>query len=110
MGAVLPFSERDVALWLLAVGAVGVIAMAVDKGMAHLHWGSRLSERSLWFIALGGGFLGVILGALLFHHKTSKGSFWPPVALAVILWVILVWLLLAAPWSELLAVRFLVIV
>ncbi|MDG6925410.1 MAG: DUF1294 domain-containing protein [Nitrososphaerota archaeon] len=81
----LSFSLHDVLLWLSALTVLGVAAMGVDKVSARLR-GERLSERSLWLIALAGGFLGIILGALLFHHKTSKGSFWPPVVLTVVLW------------------------
>ncbi len=82
----LSFSLRDVLLWLSALSILGVAAMGVDKASARLKWGERLSERCLWLIALAGGFPGIILGALLFHHKTSKGSFWPPVVLTVVLW------------------------
>lgn len=83
----LALTERDIVLWFLVLGSLGVIAMGVDKGMAHFHWGDRISERSLWLIAFAGGFWGIILGAFLFHHKTSKGAFWPPLVLAVMLWV-----------------------
>ena len=47
----------------------------------------RLSERTLGVVAALGGFLGVIAGGLVFHHKTSKPEFWPPVAFAAFLWV-----------------------
>lgn len=77
---------RNVLLWLFVVGAVGVAAMGVDKAMAVSNWGERISEKTLWLTALSGGFLGIILGAVAFHHKTSKGEFWPPVVLATILW------------------------
>ena len=79
--------ETGVALWLLLIGSLGVVAMGVDKGMARFNWGNRISERSLWSIALAGGFWGIIVGAFLFHHKTSKGKFWPPVVLASLLWI-----------------------
>jgi len=41
----------------------------------------------LHIIALLGGFWGIIVGAFLFHHKTSKREFWPPVLFAAALWI-----------------------
>ena len=55
---------------------------------------ARISERTLHEIALMGGFAGIVIGAKLFHHKTSKPSFWPPVGAAVVLWAALSSLLL----------------
>jgi uncharacterized membrane protein YsdA (DUF1294 family) len=46
----------------------------------------RLSERTLAVVAALGGFLGVIAGGLVVHHKTSKPGFWPAVAFATFLW------------------------
>lgn len=46
----------------------------------------RVSEKSLWLLAFAGGFWGIALGGILFHHKTHKFSFWIPVAIAVIVW------------------------
>jgi uncharacterized membrane protein YsdA (DUF1294 family) len=48
---------------------------------------SRISEKNLWIAAFVGGFLGVIAGAIVFHHKVSKSSFWPPVIAAMALWI-----------------------
>ena len=82
------YLEQYAFVWLFLAGIVGVASMGLDKGMASYHWGSRISERSLWLIALAGGFWGIIVGAFVFHHKTSKGEFWPPVAAAVLVWVV----------------------
>jgi len=88
--SVFPSSGQDIGLWFLATGSIGMVAMGADKGMARFNLGTRIRERSLWLMALAGGFWGIILGAFLFHHKTSKGEFWPPVLLAAIFWVFLV--------------------
>lgn len=90
----LPFSLHDLLLWWSGFGLLGFAAMGVDKAAAHLRWGDRISERSLWVIGLVGGFLGIIAGALVFHHKTSKGEFWPPIVGAVAIWglVVALWL------------------
>ena len=70
---------------ILGVGALGVLLMGVDK-FAAISGNRRLSERLLWSLALAGGFWGVILGGILFHHKTHKPSFWVPVGLAIMAW------------------------
>jgi uncharacterized membrane protein YsdA (DUF1294 family) len=81
-------------VWLLATGTAAFAAMGLDKAMARFRWGTRVSEKTLWLMALAGGFLGIIVGAITFHHKTSKGGFWPPVALAVLVWVAILVLIL----------------
>jgi uncharacterized membrane protein YsdA (DUF1294 family) len=70
---------------VLGVGVVGVLMMGFDK-LAAVSGSYRLSERFLWLLALAGGFWGVVLGGILFHHKTHKPSFWIPVGLAIIVW------------------------
>jgi len=70
---------------ILGVGVVGVLMMGFDKAAAELG-NYRVSERSLWLLAFAGGFWGIVLGGILFHHKTSKHSFWIPVVMAVMVW------------------------
>ena len=65
---------------------LGLAAMAADKASAKLGF-DRISERTLALLALAGGFTGVILGGLFFHHKTSKPEFWVPVGFATLVWV-----------------------
>ena len=65
--------------------------MGFDKSRAKLRRG-RISEKTFWLTAIVGGFLGVIVGGLLFHHKTAKPSFWFPVVIAVLLWIAIFWL------------------
>jgi uncharacterized membrane protein YsdA (DUF1294 family) len=84
----LSLDESQVALLsriVFGVGALGVLLMGFDK-LAATSRSYRLSERFLWLLAFAGGFWGVILGGILFHHKTRKPSFWIPVAFAVIFW------------------------
>ena len=79
---------------VLDLGAVGVFVMGIDK-LAAKSGSYRFSERFLWLLAIAGGSLGVVLGGVLFHHKTHKPGFWVPVAIAVVLWgamVLTIWL------------------
>jgi uncharacterized membrane protein YsdA (DUF1294 family) len=77
----------DILRWMGIVGIGSALMMGLDKLVAKMHaW--RISERSFFFVALIGGVLGVIVGAIIFHHKTSKTSFWPGILLALGLWSI----------------------
>ena len=71
--------------WVVLVSLFGFVAMGVDKLLA-VGRRSRVSERTLWLTALLGGVLGIFVGGLVFHHKTSKAEFWVPVAVAAFLW------------------------
>jgi uncharacterized membrane protein YsdA (DUF1294 family) len=72
--------------WVAIVSLFGFGAMGVDKLLARGRR-SRVSERTLWLTALLGGFLGIFVGGLVFHHKTSKPEFWAPVVVSTVLWV-----------------------
>ncbi|HUI01077.1 MAG TPA: DUF1294 domain-containing protein [Nitrososphaerales archaeon] len=76
--------------WVLLLSAVGLVAMGVDKLLAMGRL-SRIRERTLWIVSLLGGFLGIIVGGWLFHHKTSKTGFWVPVLVTVVLWAAIFW-------------------
>lgn len=70
--------------YLIAVNTVGFIVCAADKCAAIKHR-SRVSERTLFALALLGGALGIWFAMLIFHHKTRKLRFMlfmPLVALA----------------------------
>ncbi|MDA4115052.1 MAG: DUF1294 domain-containing protein [Thaumarchaeota archaeon] len=71
--------------WVAVVSLLAFLAMGVDKMLA-VGKRSRVSERTLWLTALLGGVPGIFVGALVFHHKTSKPEFWGPVVVAAIIW------------------------
>lgn len=73
--------------WLGFASLVGFASMGMDKLLAA-GGRSRVRERTLWLTALLGGFFGIILGGAVFHHKTSKWTFWPPVAVSAVLWLV----------------------
>jgi uncharacterized membrane protein YsdA (DUF1294 family) len=94
--AFLSLSIRNLLLWLGGWSLVGLILMGEDKDQAvmqeHADLKERIGERTLHEVALIGGFLGIIIGAKIFHHKTSKRSFWPPVATSIFVWILLLYL------------------
>jgi uncharacterized membrane protein YsdA (DUF1294 family) len=76
----------DLILWDAGWSLVAFLLMGVDKAQARAQV-DRISERTLHEVALIGGFAGIIGGGFFFHHKTSKGNFWLPVGVAVVLWI-----------------------
>ena len=72
--------------WVGLVSLLGFVAMGIDKLQAVGRRG-RVRERTLWLMALFGGFPGIIIGGTLFHHKTSKAEFWAPVLVSAVLWL-----------------------
>jgi len=75
-------------IWLLLTGVVGFFAMGIDKSRAiYGEW--RIREKTLFTMALVGGFWGVVLASELFHHKSSKLSFLVVVYGITALWVFL---------------------
>ena len=88
---------RNVLIWIGAWSLVGFVIMGEDKDLARSQEGaphpSRISEKTLHEVSLMGGFPGIIIGARIFHHKTSKSSFWPPVGASVLVWIALLFVL-----------------
>ncbi len=82
-----------IAVYLTCINLAGLVSMGLDKRKAVRHqW--RISEATLFLIALLGGSLGSIIGMQLFRHKTRHWHFvWGMPAiffieLALILWIV----------------------
>jgi uncharacterized membrane protein YsdA (DUF1294 family) len=73
--------------WLLMAGVIGFMVMGIDKSRA-IGGAWRIPEATLLLVSLAGGSLGVAVGGVVFHHKTSKLSF-----LALFLPILAVWLI-----------------
>jgi uncharacterized membrane protein YsdA (DUF1294 family) len=63
--------------------------MGYDKLAAKISTRTRVREKNFWLVAAFGGFLGVGIGAIIFRHKVSKASFWPPVIACAAMWLVL---------------------
>jgi uncharacterized membrane protein YsdA (DUF1294 family) len=77
---------------IIALSFLAFVLMGIDKAAAQAHK-HRVSEKSFWIVALAGGWLGLMVGGIVFHHKVAKKQFWIPVVFAVILWVLLFYIL-----------------
>ncbi len=62
------------AIYLIIINIAGYIIMGIDKKRA-IRGAFRISEASLFMIALLGGSLGSILGMQRFRHKTRHWYF-----------------------------------
>lgn len=61
-------------IYIIIMNGFGFISMFTDKRKAILHqW--RYRENSLLLIAVLGGSIGILLGMIIFHHKTNKPKF-----------------------------------
>lgn len=53
---------------------IAYVTMGVDKKRARQHE-YRISEKTLWTLAIIGGGTGAFLGMIRFHHKTKHLNF-----------------------------------
>jgi uncharacterized membrane protein YsdA (DUF1294 family) len=81
-------------LWayLLLVNVVGLALMGFDKVSAKAD-SERVPELWFFLISLAGGFIGVVLGIFVFHHKISKPSFQLKMGVAAILAILILFFL-----------------
>jgi len=64
--------------WLipyLAVNLVGFFAMGMDKWKSQ-NGGNRLPEKTMILLAVVSGASGILLGMVMFRHKTGKRKFY----------------------------------
>ncbi len=65
---------KAVAAYLILVNIISFLVMGLDKHRAKVHkW--RVSEKTLFLLALLGGSAGSVLGMYTFHHKTRHWYF-----------------------------------
>lgn len=79
--------------YLVIINLAGFASMGIDKKKA-IRGAYRISEASLFIIALLGGSMGSILGMQLFRHKTKHWYFvWGMPAILVVQLFIAIYLL-----------------
>ncbi len=85
--------------WLIAAGVVALAYYALDKVFAKAGTG-RIPESLLHLLALGGGFVGALIGMLAFRHKSNvrfHPLFLPVIVLGAVLWGGLIYWLITRP-------------
>ena len=69
------YAEMTIAMvYCIVINIIGFAIMGIDKKRA-IRGAFRISEASLFSVALIGGALGCTLGMHLFHHKTKHWYF-----------------------------------
>lgn len=80
-------------IYLLIINIIAFFAMYIDKRKARYgKW--RISEQTLFILALIGGSIGAIIGMYVFRHKTKKLRFsigFPIILILQIVLVISIW-------------------
>ena len=78
-------------IWLAAWSAAAFLMFGFDKWRAHRS-GWRVSEFALVMLGALGGWLGGLLGMIVFRHKTAKWTFKLKYFLALIPFAAEIWL------------------
>lgn len=74
-------------IYLLIVNFFGFCLMGIDKFKAYKQR-YRISENSLFCVALIGGSIGSYIGMYFFHHKTKHKRFYIGIPVIIILQII----------------------
>lgn len=75
--------------YLLIINIIAFLIYGIDKYKA-VKKSYRISEYSLFILAIIGAPIGSILGMRVFHHKTRKLSFWIINLLSLIIWLFII--------------------
>ncbi|MCR5789788.1 MAG: DUF1294 domain-containing protein [Lachnospiraceae bacterium] len=86
-------------IYFAAINLAAFIIFGIDKGRAKRNrW--RISEGTLFSLAIFGGSAGALLGMFCFHHKTQKKRFAIGIPLILFLQAALIaFILIAQPFS-----------
>ena len=75
--------------YFIGINLLAFIVYGIDKyNAAHKKY--RVSEYSLFILAIFGGSIGSLLGMKTFHHKTRKLIFWIVNILSLIIWSLII--------------------
>ncbi len=85
-------------VYVISINLIGFIIMGIDKRRAKKH-AFRIPEAVLFTVAIIGGSIGSIIGMYFFHHKTRHWYFTYGMPVIFILQIVLVILVLNAPFE-----------
>lgn len=75
--------------YLVGINILSFIIYGLDKYLA-IKKTYRVSEYSLFILAIFGGGIGALFGMKIFHHKTRKILFWIVNILSTIIWLLII--------------------
>ncbi|MER2077458.1 DUF1294 domain-containing protein [Psychrobacillus psychrotolerans] len=76
-------------VFILIMSIIAFFVMRYDKSQAKKH-GQRISEKTLWTLAIMGGGIGAYVGMQLFRHKTKHTNFRVGFLMLLILYAFLI--------------------
>ncbi len=80
-------------IYLAVINTAAVVCMLADKRKARKgRW--RISEKTLFLLALAGGSIGVLVGMKMFHHKTRHHLFTIGIPAIIIIQLVLLYMYL----------------
>ncbi len=90
----LPLLIKVISVYFFLITVITFFYFGFDK-MQSTHSGERrVSEKTLWTLALVGGSVGALLGMKYFRHKTKKLSFQAGMAVVLTVQVgVIVWIM-----------------
>ena len=81
--------------YMIFVNLFTFVLFWIDKYKA-IYKKRRISEKTLLFWSLIGGFFGALLWMIFFSHKSKKVSFQVKFYLIVFVWIIVIFILIAS--------------
>ncbi len=75
--------------YLVGINVLAFCIYGIDKYLAVKNK-YRVSEYSLFILAIFGGAIGSLLGMKTFHHKTKKILFWVVNIFSLIVWILII--------------------
>ncbi len=90
--------EQIILILVLIMSVIAFFVMGYDKSQAKKH-GQRISERTLWTLAIFGGAIGSYLGMIMFRHKTKHTNFRLGFLMLMILYVFFIFYILTTDSS-----------
>ncbi|WP_277585486.1 DUF1294 domain-containing protein [Psychrobacillus antarcticus] len=85
-------------IFILIMSIIAFFVMGYDKSQARIQ-GHRISEKTLWTLAVLGGGIGAYIGMQLFRHKTKHTNFRVGFLMVMILYAFLIFYLLTTDGS-----------
>ena len=90
--------EQIILILIFIMSVIAFFVMGYDKSQAKKH-GQRISERTLWTLAIFGGAIGSYLGMIMFRHKTKHTNFRLGFLMLMILYAFLIFYILTTDSS-----------
>ena len=83
---------KNILFFFFIINALAFLIMQIDKNNA-INGKRRVSEASIFTVAIIGGSIGVLLGMYILHHKTKKRKFIIGIPIILLLQILLIFVI-----------------